>query len=173
MNHGRPLRPFALATALALLAACETPDLLYEPPPDDPLDGYAGSLAEAGVTTEVDWGPQQEYLLSGYKALHEEHRALQARLAALQAENQNLQVRLASEGDALADERRLRAQVEAELQALRDTRRGLEARVLALGIEKAKLEQDALLARIAGLQRSLEQAAPGSAEAAAPTGGGR
>ena len=169
-------RMIALAL-LAALAACKTPDVLYEPRPDDPNDGYKGHLAEAGVNTEMDWGPKQEYLLSGYKALREEHSKLQKRFDDVLAENQTLKTRLGGEGDALTREKTLRAQAEAETEGLRQKRRELEARLLSLGIEKAKLEQQALLGRIAELQRTLETFAPppdaAAQNTAAPTGGNR
>ncbi|MGE3173697.1 MAG: hypothetical protein AB7O97_13820 [Planctomycetota bacterium] len=165
------LLPLLLLLALPF-PACKAPDLLYEPKPDDPLDGYQGHLAEAGVNTAMDWGPKQEYLLSGYKALREEHATLQKRFDELLSENQNLKLRLNGEGDALQKERTLRAQAEAELQTQQQKRRELEAQLLSLGIEKQKLEQTALLARIADLQRSLEEFAP-PADAAAPPGAPR
>jgi hypothetical protein len=161
----------ATLAALLLLPSCTAPDLLYEPRPDDPLDGYKGSLAEAGVNTEMDWGPKQEYLLSGYKALRDENALLQKRFDDLLAANKNLEAKVAGESEALQREKTQRVQVEAEAESLRQTRRELEARILSLGIEKAKLEQQALLGRIAELQRSLE--AIDAAEPAAPTGGGR
>jgi len=163
---------FALLVSFTALAACKTPDVLYEPRPDDPNDGYKGHLAEAGVNTEMDWGPKQEYLLSGYKALREEHSKLQKRFDDLVAENQTLKTRLGGEGDALTREKTLRAQAEAETESLRQKRRELEARLLSLGIEKSKLEQQALLGKIAELQRTLETFAP-PPDAAAPTGGNR
>ena len=162
----------AILLATLCLGACTSPDLIYEPRPDDPLDGYKGNLAEAGVNTEMDWGPKQEYLLSGFKALRDEHALLQKRFDDLLAENQNLKVRLNGEGDALAREKAQRVQSEAEAESLRSKRRELEARILSLGIEKAKLEQQALLGKIADLQRSLEAIEP-PAEAAPPAGGRR
>lgn len=164
-------RRSALALAfLFALTACKTSDLLFEPRPDDPNDGYKGHLAEAGVNTDMDWGPKQEYLLSGYKALREEHAQLQKRFDDAIAENQTLKSRLGNEGESLKREQSLRTQAEAETETLRQKRRELEARILSLSIEKAKLEQAALLGKIAELQRSLEATNP--LDSAAPTGGG-
>jgi len=156
-----------------MLVACKAPDLMYEPRPDDPLDGYAGGLTQAGVNTEIDWGPKQTLLLSGYQALKEQEVKLRRDLEASHAENRNLQARLNQEGDALQHERTLRVQAEAEVQNLRNRRRDLEARILSLGIEKAKLEQAALLGKIANLQRTLEDISPSSGVPAAPPGGTR
>ena len=158
-------RPLLLLLALG---ACKAPDVLYEPRPDDPLDGYRGSLSEAGVNTELDWGPKQQYLLSDYKNLKEEQQKLLKELERLKGENQNLQARLGNEGEALAKEKSRRAQAEAEAESLRQKRRDLEGRILSLGIEKAKLEQSALLGKIAGLQQRLEALSPNTVDTAAP-----
>lgn len=157
---------------LLSLSACRATDLLYEPKPDDPLDGYAGSLATAGVNTEMDFGPKQEYLLSGYKTLREEHHKLQEEFKKLRAENQNLTSQLGNESELLVRERAQRAQSEALVQKLQQRQRELEARILGLGIEKAKLEQKSLLAEIASLQRELDgfTARPAEAAAAPPAG---
>ena len=60
-----------------------------------------------------------------------------------------------------------------EVGSLQQKRRELEARILSLGIEKAKLEQSALLAKIAEMQRTLETVpgASGLDTPAAPAGG--
>ncbi len=169
MNLGR-LLPLSLSL-FALFAACKSAPLGYEPKPEDPLDGYKGTLREAGANTEVDWGPKQEYLLSGYTTLRDQHDKLQKEFKALQEESANLKLRLTGEGDSLARERTLRAQAEAEVVSLQSKRRELEARLLSVGIEKTKLEQAALLAKIADLQRALEPAPTPTDVPAAPPGG--
>jgi chromosome segregation ATPase len=166
-----PTRPrwFAVPIALALcLCACQNAaELLYEPKPEDPLDGYEGSLAQAGINTEMDWGPKQNLLLSEFKTLKEEHARLQKRLDQILAENQNLKAQVKGESDSLQKEKTLRTQAEAETELLRQRRRDLEARILSLSIEKAKLEQQGLYAKIELLKQTLDQAAPDSIEAAA------
>ena len=48
---------------LVFLVSCETAtNLVFEPEPTDPLDGYEGSLAQAGINTDMDWGPKQSLL---------------------------------------------------------------------------------------------------------------
>jgi hypothetical protein len=155
--------------AAALFPGCRAASgLLFEPAATDPLDGYQGSLAEAGINTEMDWGPKQNLLLSEFKTLKEAHAKLERRVEQLLAENQNLTSRLSQEGESLQQEKALRAQAEAESELLRQRRRELQARILALSIEKAKLEQLDLEARIGALTASVEQSAPAAAEAAAP-----
>jgi hypothetical protein len=133
----------------------------------DPLDGYEGSLAQAGINTEMDWGPKQNLLLSEYKTLKETHVRLQQRLDQVLAENQNLKGQLGNESSMLQKEKALRAQAEAETGLLRERRRELEARILSLSIEKAKLEQKSLLAKIDELEREMHDAQADAVEAAA------
>ncbi|HEX5053675.1 MAG TPA: hypothetical protein VFZ65_17985 [Planctomycetota bacterium] len=164
------------ATGLLLMALCScksAAELLYEPKATDPLDGYEGSLAQAGINTSMDWGPKQNLLLSEYKSLKESHARLEKRLDQLLAENQNLKTQLGSETSSLQQERTQRAQSEAETELLRQRRRELEARILSLSIEKAKLEQQNLLSKIDALNQSLQPPANQPVEAAAPPPGNR
>jgi hypothetical protein len=157
----------AVALLLAATSCTAVHDLFSAPKPEDPLDGYKGSLAEAGVNTEMDWGPGQKTLLADFKALHEEHAKLKKRFEQIQGESQTARAQLAGESETLDKEKKLRIQAEAEAEMLRTKRRELEARILSLSIEKAQLEQNALKARILELTRSMEEA-PAPAEAAAP-----
>ena len=160
-----------LLLALALSGCQSASELLFEPKATDPLDGYEGSLGQAGINTEMDWGPKQNLLLSEFKAVKETHARLEQRLDQALAENQNLKNNLQNEGNALAQEKAQRVQAEAEAELLRQRRRELEARILSLSIEKAKLEQLNLLAKIDNLRRSLDPAAGEPMEAAAPLPG--
>ena len=169
--------PIARSTlfACALLAAASlggcrsAASLFIEPSPTDPLDGYKGVLAEAGNRTEMDWGPKQELLLDQFTALTESKKKLEKRCGELEAMNQNLQSQLGDEGKLLAKEKALRAQAEAETEQLRERRRELEARILSLSIEKAKLEQQNLKAKIDALSATLDQAVqPAEATATPP-----
>lgn len=160
---------FTFTLVLLLLAACKTPaDLIYEPGPNDPLDGYKGSLAEAGTNTEMDWGPKQNLLLNQFKELKERERKLEDNIKELRAENQNLQAQLSGETGSLQKEKALRAQAEAETEMLRQRRRENEAQILDLSIQNAKLQQASLLAKIEALRSALEPSTTAPTEAAAP-----
>lgn len=162
----------ALFAAFSLTGCQAAAELIYEPKANDPLDGYEGSLAQAGINTEMDWGPKQNLLLSEFKTLRETHARLEKRLDQVLAENQNLKSQLGNETSSLQKEKSQRAQAEAETEQLRQRRRELEARILSLSIEKAKLEQASLLSKIDALRTSLDQATPNPpAEASAPLGG--
>lgn len=158
---------------LLLAAGCQGAGELFQPAPTDPLDGYRGSLAEAGINTELDWGPKQNLLLAEFKTLKEAHARLQQRVDQLVAENQNLKTRLDDEGAVVQQEKARAAQAEAETELLRQRRRELEARILGLSIEKTRLEQANLLGKIEALQRELDQAPPAIEEAAATPPRGR
>ena len=100
----------SVVALLALLASCATgAGGLMEPKATDPLDGYKGSYAEAGVNTEVDWGPKQNLLLSEFTSLKEAHNKLKSRVDQLVAENSNLTTRLSNEATSLDREKSLRA----------------------------------------------------------------
>jgi len=168
-----PRRRCAVPAALLIaFAACKAPDIVYEPRPDDVIDGRRSAL-EAGVNTEMDYGPKQSLLLKSYQEAQNNVARLQKELDELRRGKQATETRLSDEGAAFAKEKALRVQAEAEAESLRGKRRELEARILSLGIEKAKLEQQALQSRIAVLQRDLEDMAPPPAENAAPPAGHR
>ena len=163
--HPKRCLPFAV---LLCLTACQgAANLLYEPKPTDPLDGYEGSLAQAGISTEMDWGPKQNLLLSEFKTLKEEHSRLEKRLEQVLGENQNLKTQLNNENTSLQREKSVRAQAEAQLEQRQQKLREQEATILSLRIEKAKLEQQNLLARIDLLKQTMEQTTPSNVEAAA------
>jgi hypothetical protein len=137
---------------------------VFEPEPSDPLDGYEGSLAQAGINTDMDWGPKQSLLLDKYKTLLETHSQLKKDHEESLRINQNLQSQLHSEQAALTQEKSSRAQSEAETERLRQRNRDHEAKILSLSIEKAKLEQTQLRALIADLQETVNaQAAEATA----------
>jgi len=162
-----PFRCLCVVALLALPSCRSAADLLYEPKPTDPLDGYAGSLAQAGINTEMDWGPKQNLLLSEFKTLKEEHTRLEKRLEQVLADNQNYKTQLNNEAQSLLREKTTRAQAEAQLELKQQKLREQEATILSLRIEKAKLEQSNLLAKIDALKQTMDQAAPSNVEAAA------
>lgn len=162
-----PRRLFPLATLLLFAACSSVPNLLFEPAPTDPNDGYEGSLAQAGVNTEMDWGPKQSHLLSQYKMLLEEKGRLDSRLKTVEAENRNLKTQLNNEKTAFASEQAQRAQLEAQLELRAQKLGEQEAIILSLRIEKAKAEQAALLAKIDALQATMNEITPTNVEASA------
>ena len=121
----------------------------------------------------MDWGPKQNLLLSDFKTLKEEHTRLEKRLEQVLAENQNLKTQLNNEGTSLQREKTVRAQAEAQLELRQQKLRDQEATILSLRIEKAKLEQQNLLARIDLLKQTIDQATPSNVEAAATPPGSR
>lgn len=159
---------YLIVLPLLALVSCETAaNLVFEPEATDPLDGYEGSLAQAGINTDMDWGPKQSLLLSKYKTLLETHSQLKKDHEETLAINQNLQSKLLGEQSELTKERSKSAQAEAETERLRQRNREHEAKILSLSIEKAKLEQDKLRSLIADLQETVNAQAASTAEASA------
>lgn len=155
--NARIITRFWLVGCLAWLPACQTATSLWsEPSPSDPNDGYAGILPQAGIDTAMDWGPKQSHLLADFAALKEDHAKLQRSFDDNVIEKQNLVAQLEAANAASAKEKTQRAQAEAEADLLRGKRRELEARILTLSLEKAKLEQATLLAKIEAMQAALD-----------------
>ena len=162
---------YLIVLPLLALTSCETAaNLVFEPEVNDPLDGYEGSLSQAGINTDMDWGPKQNLLLSKYKTLLETHHNLKKDHEDLMATNQNLQAQLTGEQSSLTGEQSLRKQAEAETERLRQRLRDREAKLLSLAIEKAKLEQNQLHSKIAALTDSLNAKDPSLMDASAGPG---
>lgn len=163
-----PKRTFLPFAALLMLGACQTAsELLLEPKPTDRLDGYEGSLPQAGINTEMDWGHQQNLLLDEFKKLKEDHASLQKSLEKEKAKSQNLATQLNDECARYQVEKKGRAEIAAQLELKNQRVREMEATILSLRIEKAKVEQENLYAKINALKHSLDQVEPGTVEAAA------
>lgn len=163
-------RSLLLLPALALLfTGCQAAsDMMFEPEPNDPLDGYEGSLAQAGINTDMDWGPGQNLLLSKYQSAQSEIAQLQKDNEELLATNQNLQAKLTAEQASLGEEKKERAQADADIELLRGRVRERDAKILSLQIEKAKLEQDRLQRQITAINERLRASATNPATASEP-----
>ena len=152
--------PSRLPPTLVLLLLCGCHAAESRQPGDPP-----SHLARASTDTEIYWGPKQNLLFTEYKTLQDSHVALEKRADQLTAENQSLRAQLDREGGNLQKERSLRTQAEAETESQRQRCRELEARIVELSIEKAKLEQQILLAKIEALRQLLDEQ-PAAAETA-------
>jgi len=147
--------------------------LLYEPKPEDRLDGYDGSLSQAGINTTMDWGPRQNGLLAEFTTLKETEVALRRELERELAEKSNLQARLNAEAELAQREKTQRVQAEAQAELRNQQLRERDALILSLRIEKAKLEQQNLLGKIDALNQTLQQGPANPVEAAATPPGRR
>lgn len=164
-----PTRPrhFLLLLSLLLLGSCKSAaELLYPPKATDPLDGY-NSLSQAGINTEMDWGPKENRLLSEYKTLREESARLRSDLEKATSEKETLKRQINNDSSSLEQEKRRRAEIEAQFELKNQKLREQEATILTLRIEKAKLEQANLLSKIDALKQSMSESAPNTVEASA------
>jgi hypothetical protein len=159
-----------LLSALALLfTSCQTAsEMMFEPEPSDPLDGYEGSLAQAGINTDMDWGPGQNLLLSKYASAQSEILQLKKDHEELLATNQNLQAKLVAEQTSLGEEKKERAQADADVELLRRRVRERDAKILSLQIDKAKLEQDRLQRQITSINERIRSRSTPPATASEP-----
>jgi hypothetical protein len=162
------------ALLLVSTSGCKSAaNLLYEPKPEDRLDGYDGSLAQAGINTTMDWGPRQNGLLAEFTTLKEKEAELLRELERERAEKFNLQTRLNQETEAAQREKAQRVQAEAQADLRNQQLRERDALILSLRIEKAKLEQQNLLGKIDALNQALQQGPVNPVEAAATPPGRR
>jgi chromosome segregation ATPase len=152
--------------ALLLLCGCNATESRKHNAADPP-----DPLARSSTDEEIYWGPKQNRLFTEYKSLQDTYVALGKRADQLQAENQNLRSQLDREGGNLQKERSMRAQAEAETESLRQHGRELEARIVELSIEKTKLEQQILLAKIEALRQLLDEQPAAPQPASAPPRG--
>ena len=169
-----PSKLVALTLLTLCLAGCRLPDVLStQPSEDDDIDGLTDMYATAGTSTQMDYGPGQQSLLDTVIELQAANRELERKVKELHEENSTLNAGLAGEGDLLQRERAQHAQTRAALQSIETERRSLQAQILSLSIEKAKLQQEALLGKIANLDRTLEELTPSAVVATSAPGGRR
>jgi len=174
MSRSNPLRILLPVAALFTFAGCQAAaDLLLEPAPTDPYDGFEGTYPELGVSTESDLGPKEKRLLDVHTELLREKLRIEEANRELRAKNQDLQHQLDAMTKNYETERGERAVHESNLQRVRQDLQEREAMILALRIEKAKAEQQALLLEIDLAEASLRTANPRGAEATAMPPAGR
>jgi hypothetical protein len=160
-----------LASCFALLASCSAMhDQMTQPAEEPPLQPEDSYLQRGGVSNQLDLGPDQRLLLDEFTALKAAKINLETRMSEIEAANESLRASLRQTEEERDKERRLRAGAEAEVERLSATLHEREAKLLNLSIEKAKLNQDNLLLRIASLQRQLDEI---EASAAPPAEGQR
>ena len=159
---------FMLPAFALLFTGCQTAtDMMFEPDPNDPLDGYEGSLAQAGINTDMDLGPKQTYLLSEFQTVKRENAQLKQDNEQLLSQLQNLQAKLTDEQNSLEAEQKSRAQAEAEADQYRRRVRERDAKILSLSIANAKLEQDRLRQQIATINQTMSSESAAETESAA------
>ncbi len=112
-------------------------------------------------------------MLQQYNELNKRLGEMERENTRLNEKNLTLEAQLTGEQSDLDQLRRTLAQVRGQHQQMQQQNRALEAQILTLSIENAKLEQESLLGKIAQLNEALEQISPNTVNAASPPAGGR
>jgi hypothetical protein len=164
-----------LCAPLLAAAGCS---LLHEavtkPPPEPPVGSRESYLSQAPDAAAL--GPDERLLLAEYSDTQAAKVALETQLAEARATTDSLGAQLRSTEEARDKERSARAAAEAELARVRAILQDRETKILSLHIERSKLMQDLLLARIDAAEREAAATERASAELegpAPPPGGSR
>lgn len=162
-------RAIFVVTSLSLLASCGSLSDLLRPAPEGGMDTSEAYL-RGGPNTQIEMGADEETMLERYSALQRARTELDDLLKEEKAFNEQLSTRMAQTEEELDEERRMRVAAEQEMERLSQRARDLEAKVLSMSIDRAKLEQELLLLRISSLQRELDDmnAATAAADAVSP-----
>ncbi len=164
---------FAILSLAVLLSGCSTiTDLLSSPGKEKAADPSAAYL-RGGPNTEVELGSDEETMLESFHGLTKVKIQLDARIKELESYSESQTAKLNRTQQDLDRERRLRVGSEAESDRLAQQMRDLQAKVLSMNVERARLEQDLLLLRISSVQRQLAELEGTTAEATSPTPGYR
>lgn len=161
----------AILSMAVLLSGCSAiTDLLSSPGREDATDPSAHYLG-GGPNTEVELGADEETMLESFHGLTRVKIQLDAQIKELEAYGESQTAKLNRTQQDLDRERRLRVSSEAESERLAQQMRDLQAKVLSMNVERARLEQDLLLLRISSVQRQLAELEGNAAEAAGPAPG--
>ncbi len=142
-------------------------------PEDAPIE--KNPYLQNGSDVTVDIGPGQKSLLEALKDEKDKGLQLTRELRDLQQAFKQLSLRLANMEQDKNAEHATRVAAEAQEKDTATKLRDREARILNLAIEKAKLEEEILLLKIADTQHNLNEqmrrASSGASFGASPAGG--
>ena len=161
----------AILSMAALLSGCSMiTDLLSSPGREKATDPSSTYL-RGGPNTEIEMGSDEETMLESFHGLTKVKIQLDARIKELESYGEAQTAKLNRTQQDLDQERRLRISSEAESNRLAQQMRDLQAKVLSMNVERARLEQDLLLQRISSVRRQLAELEANAAEATNPTPG--
>lgn len=164
-----------LAASLGASSCYVLPRSLTRPDEEPPLDADESLMATGGPQTTIDLGEGGEQLLTRYQKVNAERTRLDQELSAMTAERDALQQSLSNERDRLERESNQRAGAESQREAMRTQLVDYQAKILALSLERAKLEQEVLRLKIVAVERQISeldgaQASPASSGRATASG---
>lgn len=158
--------------ALAPLPSCAfLKEQLTKPGAETPPPKEQQYLSKGSVANELDLGPDQKFLLDEFTQVKQQKIALETQVAEMRTTNEGLRASLKQAEEERDKMRRIGAGSEAETERLKKLVHEREAKILALSMEKARLQKEVLATKIASLEKQLEDAkAARAAEASAEPG---
>ena len=158
MNGGRQRVLAGILLGALCLPSCEAlTKRLTQPGEEPPLDADESLMATGGPQTAIDLGEGGEQLLTRYQKIKAERDALDTRLSQVTQERDDLQRALNHETERLAGERNQRAGAEAQRETMRQEVVDYQAKILALSLERAKLQQEVLRLEIIATERQIAE----------------
>lgn len=161
----------AMLVLFLLLPGCKSiSDLWTAPGRESPADPSTAYL-RGGPNTTVELGSDEETMLESFHGLTKVNVQLDAKIKELESYGEAQTTKLNRTQQDLDQERRMRVSSEAETERLAQQMRDLQAKVLSMNVERARLEQDLLLLRITSVKRQLAELERTTAEATSPAPG--
>lgn len=164
---------FAILLCTLTLSGCGmVADFLSSPSKEEPVDPAAKYL-RGGPNTEVELGADEQAMLESYSGLTKLKTQLETRIQELEAHAEIQTSRLTRAEEARDQEQHLRLGAEKEVERLAKQVGDLQAKVLSMSVERARMEQELLRMRIQSLNTQLAELQSQATEAAAPPQGYR
>ena len=145
--------------ALLVLPSCSfLKEHLTKPSSETPPQKEQQYLSKGSVANELDLGPDQKFLLDEFTQVKQQKIVLETQVSELRATNEGLRASLKQAEEERDKMRRMGAGSEAESERLKKTLHEREAKILAISMEKARLQKELLAMKIAALEKQLEDA---------------
>jgi chromosome segregation ATPase len=166
-------RAFPFLLALLPLAACQhLAEELAGPGKEQPVAAKDSYLQTGGVRTELDLGKNHTLLLQDFTEARAAKVQLEARVKELETEIESVRASLRRAEEERDRERLTRSGAEAIVERQQRLLHERDSKILSLGIERARLQQEVLRLKIAALQTQIDAFGKAAVDpAAAPVGG--
>jgi chromosome segregation ATPase len=147
-------------------------EFLSSPAKEGPIDPSANYL-RGGPNTEVELGADEQAMLESYSGLTKLKTQLETKIQELESHAEIQATRLTRTEESRDQEQHLRLGAEKEVERLAKQVGDLQAKVLSMSVERARMEQELLRMRIQSLNTQLAELQSQATEAAAPPQGFR
>jgi len=145
-------------------------DFLSSPSKEQQSDPSANYL-RGGPNTEVELGADEQAMLESYSGLTKLKTQLETKIKELESHAETQRSRLTRTEEERDQERHMRLGAEQEGARLASQVSDLQAKVLSMNVERARLDQEILTMRIRSVTMQLAELEAQATEAAAPPQG--